>query len=80
MRPSDDEIQLLGYDMHLLALWDHEWHWISHDFKNEILIASASLRETAIGVASESNHFEHAHVIVVTGTEGFEEETPWDLF
>ena len=80
MKPSDDESQLLGYDIHILALWNHEWHWISHDFKNEILFTSTSLRETARRMASEATPFEHAHVIVITGTEGFEEETPWDLF
>jgi len=80
MMPSDDESQLLGYDIHLLALWNHEWHWIAHDFKDEILFSSNSLREVAKRMASEAAPFEHAHIIVLTGAQGFEEETPWDLF
>jgi hypothetical protein len=80
MRPSEDEEQLIGYDIQLLALWNHQWHWIAHDFKNEILFSSASLRETAKKMASEAPPFEYAHMIVITSTEGFEEETPWDLF
>lgn len=80
MRPSEDESQLLGYDCHFLALWDHTWHWIAHDYKEEILYSSSSLRDTAAVLARQALPFDYAHMIVITGTEGYEEESPWEIF
>ena len=80
MKPSDDETQLLGHDVHYIALWNHTWHWIAHDYHSEILFSSKSLREVSAVLANSAPKFEYAHMIVITGTEGYEEESPWDLF
>ena len=80
MKPSDDETQLLSYDRHLIALWNHTWNWIAPDRHDEILFSSKSLREVAAVLAESASQFEYAHMIVVTGTEGYEEESPWELF
>lgn len=80
MRPSDDRSQLLGYDCHFIALWNHTWHWIAHEYKDEVLYSSKSLRETATALAKEAEPFAYAHIVVVTDTQGFEEETPWEFF
>ncbi len=80
LRPSEDETQLLSYDRHLIALWEHTWHWIHRDFADEVLFSSQSLREVASTMAAMATPFEFAHMVVITGTEGFEEESPWEIF
>lgn len=80
LKPSEDETQLVSYDRHLIALWEHAWHWMIGDFKSDVLFASHSLREVAARVAQDASPFEFAHMVVITGIVGFEEETPWEIF
>jgi hypothetical protein len=80
LKPSEDETQLVSYDRHLIALWEHTWHWLTGDFKSDVLFASHSLREVAAKVAKDASPFEFAHMVVITSTEGFEEESPWEIF
>jgi len=80
MQPSEDESQLLSQDVHYIALWNHTWHWIAHDYHDEILFSSKSLREVSAVLAESASQFEYAHMVVITGTEGYEEESPWELF
>ena len=79
MKLSEDESQLLAYDRHLIALWNHTWHLMDGEFNGDVLYASRSLREVAANLAAVATPFEYAHMIVITGTEGFEEESPWEI-
>lgn len=80
LKPSEDETQLVSYDRHLIALWEHTWHWMVGEFNSDVLFASQSLREVAAKVAINAAPFEFAHMVVITGTEGFEEESRWEIF
>lgn len=80
MKPSADETQLLSYDRHLISLWNHTWHLMGGEFKRDVLYSSKSLREVAAQLAAEATSFDFAHMVVITGTEGFEEESPWEIF
>ena len=80
LRPSEDQTQLVSYDRHLIALWNHTWHLMGGEFKRDVLYSSKSLREVAANLAAEASPFDFAHMVVITGTEGFEEESPWEIF
>lgn len=50
------------------------------EFEKDVLFTSHSLREVAANLAKTASPFEFAYMVVITGTEGFEEESPWEIF
>ena len=80
MEPSPDKTQLLGKEVQYLARWNLTWHWVPNSMKNDVQFSSPSLRSVAAEMARHLEPFEFAHFAVITGTEGFDEESPWELF